>query len=73
MTIASRVCFCGKEIPPERLEVLPDATTCVGCSGVKRVAAFMVYSHKTAGAVMFIDSRNPEAVRQAKRAFRRAR
>ncbi|MBN2103957.1 TraR/DksA C4-type zinc finger protein [bacterium] len=24
--------FCGKEIPEERLEILPDATTCVECS-----------------------------------------
>jgi hypothetical protein len=24
--------FCGKEIPPERLEILPDTTTCVECS-----------------------------------------
>lgn len=24
--------FCGKEIPGERLEILPDATTCVKCS-----------------------------------------
>lgn len=24
--------FCGVEIPPERLEILPDTTTCVRCS-----------------------------------------
>ena len=24
--------FCGKEIPPERLEILPETTTCVACS-----------------------------------------
>lgn len=24
--------FCGAEIPPERLEILPDTTTCVRCS-----------------------------------------
>lgn len=24
--------FCGKEIPEERLEILPDTTTCVECS-----------------------------------------
>lgn len=24
--------FCGKELPKERLEILPDTTTCVECS-----------------------------------------
>lgn len=24
--------FCGKEIPPERLEILPETSTCVECS-----------------------------------------
>jgi len=24
--------FCGKEIPKERMEILPEATTCVECS-----------------------------------------
>ena len=27
--------ICGKEIPPERLEILPDTTTCVKCSQTK--------------------------------------
>lgn len=27
--------FCGKEIPPERLEILPDTSTCVQCSQTK--------------------------------------
>ena len=27
--------LCGSEIPPERLEVLPDTTTCVKCSQTK--------------------------------------
>jgi RNA polymerase-binding transcription factor DksA len=27
--------FCGAEIPPERVEVLPDTTTCVECSQTK--------------------------------------
>ena len=24
--------FCGKKIPPERLEILPETNTCVECS-----------------------------------------
>jgi RNA polymerase-binding transcription factor DksA len=27
--------FCGAEIPPERIEILPDTTTCVQCSQTK--------------------------------------
>ncbi|MDH5601483.1 MAG: TraR/DksA C4-type zinc finger protein [Gammaproteobacteria bacterium] len=27
--------FCGKDIPPERLELLPFTTTCVNCAGKK--------------------------------------
>jgi len=27
--------FCGAEIPPERVEILPDTTTCVQCSQTK--------------------------------------
>jgi predicted RNA-binding Zn-ribbon protein involved in translation (DUF1610 family) len=28
---APRCTMCGRPIPPERLEVFPDATTCVAC------------------------------------------
>lgn len=28
---------CGQSIPAERLEILPDTTTCVGCSTVEKV------------------------------------
>lgn len=27
--------ICGKPIPPERIEILPDTTTCVQCSQTK--------------------------------------
>lgn len=27
--------FCGAEIPPERVEILPETTTCVQCSQTK--------------------------------------
>jgi len=64
---------CQIEIDPERLEVLPHTTTCVSCSTEPKRLAFMVYDHKTAGYVQFVDPRNKEAVRQAQRAYRRAR
>ena len=64
---------CGCIIPPERLEVLPHTTTCVNCSTEQKNVAFMVYPHKTGGDVVVIDGSNKEGVRQAKRAYRRAR
>lgn len=40
---------CNKEIPAARLEVLPETTTCVGCSEVKPYRAIIGVSprHKT--------------------------
>ena len=34
MPKTNKICceFCGKPIPQERLEILPDTTTCVKCS-----------------------------------------
>ena len=35
-TIMARYCKkCGDEIHPKRVEILPNVTTCVGCSGAK--------------------------------------
>jgi hypothetical protein len=64
---------CGNEIPPERLEVLPHTKTCAACSTEQRRVGFLVYGHKTAGEVVMVDGGNREAVRQAERAYRRAR
>lgn len=67
------ICKCGKEIPAERLEILPDTTTCVECSTVPRKVGIMVYPHKTGGYCEVIDPRNKEDLRRAKRFNRRAR
>jgi hypothetical protein len=64
---------CGEVIPVERLEVLPDTTTCVKHSLVKKNVVMSVYSHKTAPETVIIDAEDRESVRLADRANRRAR
>lgn len=67
---------CGKEIPQERLEILPDTKTCKDCSTFS-CHSRMFYSHKTAGEVQTIASDNvanySDAKRQMDRAYKRAR
>jgi hypothetical protein len=64
---------CNTEIPVERLEAIPGTLTCVKCSDVGDIMGFMVFDHKTAPYVIMVNKNNKEAVRQAKRANRRAR
>ena len=64
---------CNAQITPARLEILPDTKTCAACSTEQRRVGFLVYGHKTAGEVVMVDGGNREAVRQAERAYRRAR
>ena len=42
---------CENQIPPARLEAMPDADYCVNCADkhAAPVVARMIYSHKTAG------------------------
>jgi hypothetical protein len=64
---------CGQPIPPERLEILPNTTTCVGCSTVKKNIVLPVYSHKTAPEMIVIPADDREAIRRAHRANQRSR
>lgn len=65
---------CGQTIPLERLELLPNTTTCIKHSTVARSMGFMVpnASKGTALELQFIPQ-NPEAQRIARRAHRRSR
>lgn len=63
---------CEAVIDPERLEALPDTTTCVGCSQVKKKLGLMDYGHKTAGAIVMLPD-DEEQVRMAFRCYKRAR
>jgi hypothetical protein len=64
---------CGNPLPIERLEALPNTTTCVDHSDATPKVGFMVYGHKTAGECILIDPRDQEALRRAHRANSRSR
>lgn len=64
---------CNEPIDSERLEVLPNTTTCPVHSRAVATKGFMVYPHKTGGEVLLVKGDDKEALRQAERAFRRAR
>jgi len=69
-----RMCVhCSGEIPPERLEVLPDTCSCVSCSekNPPKFIARMIYNHKTAGEVII--AKGSENVRRLRREYERAR
>lgn len=66
---------CGCEIPPERLEAVPETRTCVQHSTQKAMIGFMIseFSKGTAPALHMVDPGDKEALRQARRANRRSR
>ena len=69
----TRLCsVCQQAIDPERLECLPDTTTCTEHSQARKVRGFDVYGHKTAPTLMFIPD-DPEAMRLAYNANARSR
>ncbi len=64
---------CGNEIAPARLEAMPGTEYCVNCADkhTEPVVGRMIYSHKTAGEVVF--ARGKENVRRLNREYARAR
>lgn len=64
---------CGKEIPQERLDVLPDTETCVEHSDVEDYVGFMVFGHKTGAQFVAINPKDKESLRLARRADERKR
>jgi hypothetical protein len=64
---------CGNPIPAVRLEILPDTTTCVKHSQVKKHFVMPVYSHKTAPEMVVIEGDDIESIRLANRANERGR
>lgn len=65
--------ICREEIDPERLEALPNTTRCAKHSNAVKQTCFMDFSHKTAPALVVIDTNNREELRLATRAYRRSR
>ncbi len=64
---------CKKEIDPERLEALPNTRRCAEHSDAAKFVGFMDFSHKTAPALIMVNSDDRESLRLATRAFRRSR
>lgn len=64
---------CGSVIPSERLAILPHTEHCVKCADRHSVpvVARMIYSHKTAGEVVFATGR--ENIRRLNREYSRGR
>jgi hypothetical protein len=74
MDIMSQLCnTCNNQIPASRLEILPDTKTCVKCSTTQKYIGAMIYDHKTAGRLEYVDPNNIIAVEQLKRFVNRAR
>lgn len=66
---------CNSAITPERAEFLSEYNkepTCLGCTKETKMTGFMDYNHKTAPQLVLVPD-DPEILRIAKRAFRRAR
>jgi len=66
---------CAAEIPAERAEFLRNSgrpERCLRCSGEPAKTVLFEYGHKTAGSAVVVGS-DPEQVRLAQRAYRRAR
>lgn len=63
---------CEMPIDPERLEAIPETTTCVRCSTVKKQLGLMEYGHKTAGTIVLLPD-DEEQQRLAFRSYRRSR
>jgi len=66
---------CDQPVADERAEFLLEtgrSVTCLGCSGESPKVCFTTYDHKTAGTLVVVGN-DPEKVRMAQRAYRRAR
>jgi len=61
---------CGREISEGRLKILPDTRTCIGCSQVKPVIGFKVFSDKVTSDVVIINPENTEEIRRAENAYK---
>ncbi len=66
---------CNSEVDPDRADSLVEtgkAATCLACSSEQPKVCFLSYCYKTAAELVVVGN-DPESVRRAERAFRRAR
>lgn len=60
--------ICGNEIPQGRLEVLPNATTCVKCSDTQKLGVIQVITGKTTySQLQFTDQKTANRINRAMR------
>lgn len=64
---------CDQPIPFERLECIPDTTTCVKHSREAGYIGVNVFAHKTAPEVAMVKGDQTESVRQLWRGYNRGR
>lgn len=67
--------FCNAPLDTDRAEYLEETgrpMTCKFCSFEGHAVVLMEYGHKTAGTIVRVGT-NPEQIRLASRAYRRAR
>lgn len=64
---------CGTVIPAARLEIIPHAKTCVGCSTESKRVGFMDWYHKTAPELVVVSADDRENLRRAVRVNCRSR
>lgn len=70
----ARMCrVCGVQIPPERIEIIPNTQTCTKHSNATAVVGFMDYSHKTAPQLVMVSANDTEGMRRATNVFKRKR
>lgn len=73
--MAVTCCRCGCQVDADRAEFLMQSkrpVTCPPCSSERQSLVLMEYGHKTAGCAVVVGS-DPEQIRMANRAYRRAR
>ena len=64
---------CGTQIAEARMQAMPDTDYCVRCADkhTEPVVGRMIYSHKTAGELVF--AKGKENIRRLNREYARAR
>ena len=64
---------CGTQITEARMQAMPDTDYCVQCADkhTEPVVGRMIYSHKTAGELVF--AKGKENIRRLNREYDRAR
>lgn len=62
---------CGSPIDPLRLELLPNADTCVKCSGEVKKVGIMAFSHKTGGEVNVMTQEQFEDIKRLDRKIKK--